>query len=256
MLVEFLLRLAFGMAAAMACVSPRQVTSGYYRNNLYVLLGLTAAAATVAWMGGAEWVAVRWPATLGALLSYAGAVAWLYDRPRAGWVLLVLVGLLALTAAWVVPLERAASAAANVPQAARVLRALEPVLAGLLVGTVTAGMLLGHWYLNAPGMPLAPLFRVTALLGAAVLLRTLAAAGGLAGELASASGFTGVQWSLLALRWLSALLATAVLVGMTWQTLRIPNTQSATGILYVAVITVFLGELTAQLLSGQTVFPL
>jgi hypothetical protein len=41
---------------------------------------------------------------------------------------------------------------------------------------------------------------------------------------------------------------------MAWQTLKIPNTQSATGILYVAVIAVFLGELTAQLLSGRMVF--
>ena len=39
------------------------------------------------------------------------------------------------------------------------------------------------------------------------------------------------------------------LTAMTWQTLKIPNTQSATGILYVAVIFAFLGELTSQLLS-------
>jgi hypothetical protein len=32
-------------------------------------------------------------------------------------------------------------------------------------------------------------------------------------------------------------------------TLKVPNTQSATGILYAAVTLVFLGELTAQLLS-------
>ena len=43
---------------------------------------------------------------------------------------------------------------------------------------------------------------------------------------------------------------------MTWKTLKIPNTQSATGILYVAVIAVFLGELTSQLLSARTAFPL
>ena len=43
---------------------------------------------------------------------------------------------------------------------------------------------------------------------------------------------------------------------MTWQTLKIPNTQSATGILYVAVIGVFIGELTSQLLSAHASFPL
>jgi len=43
---------------------------------------------------------------------------------------------------------------------------------------------------------------------------------------------------------------------MAWQTLKIPNTQSATGILYVGVMTTFLGELTAQLLSQDAAFPL
>ena len=41
---------------------------------------------------------------------------------------------------------------------------------------------------------------------------------------------------------------------MSWQTLKIPNTQSATGILYVAVITTFLGELTSLLLSAARLF--
>ena len=59
----------------------------------------------------------------------------------------------------------------------------------------------------------------------------------------------------IALRWLSGLVGTLILAVMTWETLKIPNTQSATGILYVAVICVFLGELTAQLLSVQTMFP-
>ena len=43
---------------------------------------------------------------------------------------------------------------------------------------------------------------------------------------------------------------------MTWVTLRIPNTQSATGILYAATILVFIGELTAQILSDTGLYPL
>jgi hypothetical protein len=39
---------------------------------------------------------------------------------------------------------------------------------------------------------------------------------------------------------------------MAWQTARIRSTQSATGILYVAVIFCFLGELTGQLLWSST----
>jgi hypothetical protein len=46
------------------------------------------------------------------------------------------------------------------------------------------------------------------------------------------------------------------LAWMAWQTLKIPNTQSATGILYVAVIGTFVGETTALLLSAESLFPL
>ena len=58
----------------------------------------------------------------------------------------------------------------------------------------------------------------------------------------------------LPVRWGVGLLAPLVLDWMAWQTSRIRSTQSATGILYVAVIFCFLGELTGQLLrdSGIT----
>jgi len=39
-------------------------------------------------------------------------------------------------------------------------------------------------------------------------------------------------------------------------TLRVPNTQSATGILYAATVVVLVGELTAQLLSENVLYPL
>jgi hypothetical protein len=64
------------------------------------------------------------------------------------------------------------------------------------------------------------------------------------------------RMALLALRWLAGIAGTLLLIWMTWQTLKIPNTQAATGMLYVAVITTFLGELTAQLLSAETPFAL
>ena len=44
-LAQFLLRLAFGLAIGMAITSPRQVSSGYFRNHLYVTLGLSTLAA-------------------------------------------------------------------------------------------------------------------------------------------------------------------------------------------------------------------
>jgi hypothetical protein len=43
---------------------------------------------------------------------------------------------------------------------------------------------------------------------------------------------------------------------MTWYVLKVPNTQSATGILYAGVILSFIGELSSQLLSVGTLYPL
>ncbi len=59
----------------------------------------------------------------------------------------------------------------------------------------------------------------------------------------------------LALRWLTGLVGTLVLAALTWQTLKIPNTQSATGILYAGVILTFIGELTSQLMSAESLYP-
>jgi hypothetical protein len=56
--------------------------------------------------------------------------------------------------------------------------------------------------------------------------------------------------ALVALRWLAGLAGLPVLLWLSRKTLDIPNTQSATGILYVACIAAIVGELTAQLLQA------
>ncbi|MGC3968749.1 MAG: hypothetical protein QM775_15680 [Pirellulales bacterium] len=255
LLVQFVYRLAFGMAAAMAVTSPRQVTSGYFRNNLYVLLGMTVLVALAAFAGVVEPALLpKWPAVAAAVLSYVGAACWLYEKSRAGIVVLVAIAVLTLIGAlYAVPTTFAESAREPFWQAAAYADA---VAAGLLLGVTMAAMLLGHWYLNAPGMPMQPLRRLTLWLGAAVLLRTVVSAVGLWGFWNSGAVLEPAEQIMLALRWLAGMGGTAVLVVMTWTTLKIPNTQAATGMLYVAVITTFLGELVGQLLSAGRLYPL
>jgi hypothetical protein len=79
---------------------------------------------------------------------------------------------------------------------------------------------------------------------------------GLAMTLQGGEGFTSLQWALLGLRWLAGLAGSAAMAVMARATLKIPNTQSATGILYVAVMFTFLGELSSLLLSTDTLWPL
>lgn len=276
-LAQFLLRLAFGVAVGMAITSPRQVTSGYFRNHLYVTLGLATLSALVTSKGAPD---AFWYAVLAAVASYIGSVCWLYEKKELGKSALLfvalasLIGTLSLTENIVgsvdtdryFPLVRGevtqAQATAMETRALRLgylsgsLFLVANISSGLLMGTTIAAMFLGHWYLNSPTMELAPLRRLLLAMGAAIVLQTVVSIVGLAFELQFANYFT-TQWLLfVVLRWSFGLVGVAVLTRMAWRTLEIPNTQSATGILYVAVIGVFVGELTAALLSAESAFPL
>jgi hypothetical protein len=246
-LTQFLFRLVFGLSLSMALTSPRKVTSGYFRNHLYVLLGLNVLAVLVALAAPEQFP--LWPPLAGACLSYAGAVAWLYEKPRAGIAMLVLVAIVGLVGAW---LANPLSASSAEKRATVILHWLDAPTSGLLLGSTMAAMFLGHWYLNTPTMELAPLERLIQLMGAAVAVRAIVCAIGLALQIERVAT---PQPAFVALRWLSGLVGAFALVIMAWKTLKIPNTQSATGILYVCVIAVFLGELTSQLLSAHTLFP-
>lgn len=248
-LTQFLLRLSFGLALAMAVTPWRLVTSGFYRVHLYVVLGLMTLATLVAATSPEEFS--FWLPASAAALSYVGSVVWLYERPRPGVAILWVIAAIALAGAW-----SATPVVADAPTAARVLSWLTPPTAGLVLGVTLASMLLGHWYLNTPTMDLVPLRRLLLLLFAAIALRMAVCSVGLALELSVGDPLDTQRLLFALLRWLAGLVGVPALAWMAWQTLKIPNTQSATGILYVAIIGAFVGELTSQLLSVESVFPL
>lgn len=109
------------------------------------------------------------------------------------------------------------------------------------------GMLLGHRYLTAPGMPLAPLIWLNAGLGLASVFRCLVSFAALGMEIRVLTEPT--YWIWLALRWLAGILGPMAACIMVHRILRYRNTQAATGVLFVAVILTFIGELTADLLQ-------
>ncbi len=247
-LTQFIFRLAFGMALGMALTNPRQVTSGYYRNHLYVLLGLNVLATMAAWSAGGGW-ALAAP-LIAAVLSYVGAVVWLYEKPRLGVATLTLLAAVSLAGAWAnTDWHRSATAAATL------LAALDPLTGGLVLGMTIAAMFLGHWYLNTPTMAIEPLRRLVVLMGAAICLRAAVEALWLAIDFQT-DWPTQQQLLFIALRWLSGIFGAFALVVMTAKTLNIPNTQSATGMLYVGVIVTFLGELMSLVLSSQLEYPM
>lgn len=137
--------------------------------------------------------------------------------------------------------------------------------AGLLaalpaVGSVLFAMLLAHWYLIEPRMPLAPLRRVLVLFviaELAILLMLLGVVGyhwpewtTMDGGLARA--FTLGNALFVAMRGFLGILAPIGLAWMTWKTVEIRSIQSATGILYAAVVFVLFGETICIYLSLAT----
>jgi hypothetical protein len=245
-LAQFLLRLAFGLAVGMAITSPRQVTSGFFRNHLYVTLGLTTLAALV--LPAISSVAM-WLAIAAAVLSYIGSVAWLYESSRIGRVLLWLIAACSIGAAllahWSTPTN-----------ASQAWHSVSIVTSGLVLGLTFAAMLLGHWYLNAPGMEMAPLERLLTAAQVAIVAQAVVVGAGLVAEILSLRAVSYSWLLFVALRWSFGLCGVFALLWMARRTLEIPNTQSATGILYVAVLGVFTGELTGLLLSATSAYPL
>jgi hypothetical protein len=116
-------------------------------------------------------------------------------------------------------------------------------------------MLLGHYYLTAPAMSLTPLKRAVALLGASLAARGVLAGLGLCLVPARARGpfadlLATAPALLLAARWGVGFVGAASATYFAWRTLEIRSTQSATGILYIAIIFLLFGELTSLVLAG------
>lgn len=136
------------------------------------------------------------------------------------------------------------------------LAALELVAGMVLLGAVTNGMLLGHWYLNQPGLKPWALARLTNLTLAAVIASGaigLVAAGRLAtasteGAVLGLPGF-GESFSLVFyLAWVAVLGLTGVVVWMARRCVKIRSIQSATGLFYVALLTAGVSEFLVRYL--------
>jgi hypothetical protein len=118
-------------------------------------------------------------------------------------------------------------------------------------------MMLGHWYLNQPGLKPWALARLTTLaLGATVVSGLLGL--GAAGFLTSAStegavlgipGFGDSFATPFFVIWLSLVVFTGVVVLAARKCVRIKSIQSATGLYYVALLTAGVAEFLVRYLT-------
>ena len=132
-------------------------------------------------------------------------------------------------------------------------------VSSLLLGAVTVGMLIGHWYLIETGQSLEPFLRVFRFFVAMLVVQTcLEALGaallylfGAAHTAATVRGLFEDHLLLLSSRFLVAQAAPLALSWMIWKTLAdFRNTMAATGLFYIALLGVFVGELlSSQILA-------
>ena len=148
------------------------------------------------------------------------------------------------------------SSAALVHHWPQPLAALQLVAGAALLGAVSNGMMLGHWYLNQPGLKTWALARLTLL--CLVSIGAAGAAGVLgAGRLTGAStagaafGLPGAGdsfgWAFF-LVWVALLGFTGLVVWAARRCIAIRSIQSATGLYYVAILTSGVSEFVVRYL--------
>lgn len=238
LLALFLIDLAAGMVVFLPLVGRRNAGVKFYRMVLIIsgVLALCAAVARPLWIHAAVLVAL----TIVNYLTMRYPKRLIYRVPA------VLLGV-----AYVVAGVHAWQLATRATLAWSIAGALASIA---LLGSVNLAMTLGHWYLVVRGMAIDPLKRLTHATLAAAILRLAVVAVALLGAGA---------WHEIAVRqgiffWMRAgwgLVVPLLLYPMVWGTVKIRSTMAATGILYVDVVAVVIGEVLGGWLSALAHLP-
>ena len=251
MIAQFALRLVCGMSLMWAVMPRNEVTSGFFRIQMLVVLGLSVLASLTFGkfiapdhVGFLHGIVAQAACAVLATIAYAGSMLWTLERRSAGSVLTLV---LAAGSTGVVMLTTATADSLGTLDGS--IGLLSEISTSLILGAAMVGMLLGHWYLTAPTMSIEPLNRLTWYLGIAGGVRLSISAVALSVYLESMT--TTTHWIWIALRWTAGIAGPLIVFVMVIKILKFRNTQSATGVLFVGVILTFIGEMTAALLHRE-----
>lgn len=123
-----------------------------------------------------------------------------------------------------------------------------------ILGSVNLAMLLGHWYLVVRGMAIDPLKRLSKATLASTILRIVVVAAALC--VPGVFFQVGIRQGIffwMRVGW--GLLGPLMLYPMVWGTVKIRSTMAATGILYVDVVAVIIGEVLGGWLAAGVHLP-
>ena len=258
--VTFLFQLAVGMTATIVLLPPSVIDNRFFKSIsfwafLFAAIGIFVAAKTGLPLAGTK-----------QYLLYGFTVLafghWLVlrftERPASRLTLALMAGI--GIAALLLNLHYSPDGTRPTGWV-RFLFPLHELSGSLLLGGYLTGMMFGHHYLVNTEMPKRLLVTMADILMLFLGIRALAVGATLVGashlqpgldltaSLLSLSGHGIFFWE----RVLVGLFIPAIVAVMVWKTARLGSNQSATGIMYVAVAFVFMGELVARylyLLSG------
>lgn len=268
MLALFLTEAATGSLLALLLVPPRAAGRAFFRycvgqSCVLIVLGLALTSPGTA-RGAFGWHAAA------AILLAASAGLFHARRLNAGLALMIAAAGPAVAGVAANALALVRADGSGTPAS---WYAVDALSGGILTGSVLVAMILGHFYLNVPGLPIRFLVRLSLVALGAVLIRgaligssiamNWGSLGPLFGLLLDTGGGAPPEATLdpfalifLLVHVLFGVAAPAIFAFMAWRTARISSTQSATGILYVTLIVVIMGELAGRYLTSTTGLPL
>jgi hypothetical protein len=277
MLLVFFLQLAAGGAFSLLLTPPvERVGNNFYRMMAaaYLVAGLIALSVILfstdrAFLLQESLISAKLsdgfgpaiPLLFGGLLIVVSLVSFIQTRTVRQWVwgLVGVIGLVSLLDLSTVFVAQGAPSAVTWFLAAGILAS------SLSLGGMLSAMMLGHWYLVTPTLSLKPLKTLVVLAGASLLAQLVFLGGGL---YATSTGPDAELVRLVVARpgfdalcfWIRVLVGIGggvVLATLTYRTLdKWRNTQAATGLLYVGVIIVFIGEATGRYLLAYKQLPI
>lgn len=251
----FLILLAGGVMFAAAVSDPRAVTLLWLRLAGIISLTLMALASFFFARRESRTIVALIPLMLATLAVFAQLafvqVAW--RRTQRVLAAIGYVGAGVSGAAMLITLLDPRSFANS-----HALLAAGCALASAVAGLALMDMLLGHAYLNAAPMTMRPFLRLNRALAIALIARAglSIASAVLIQWVRPIPMFWAVYGLYLGTRWAVGLLVPGIFVWMAHDCIRRRATQSATGILYVAGVLLFIGEMIGLWLMSQTGWPL
>ncbi len=265
MIAAFVLKLVSGIVLMWLLMPRKQVTDGFFRIQMLVVMGLCVVLVLPIERAGSspgelaapdENVSVNWfdagsnliriALTVATVIAFAGHVAWKLGRRLPGAIAIYSISALCLGCLIAASMTRGWT-----PDSAQSL--LSSLSSAAVLGATLTGMLLGHWYLTTPTMSIRPLSWFPWALSVAAGGRLLATCISL-GRFGFASTDM-VHWLWLVVRIVGGILVPFAVAIVVVRILRYRNTQSATGVLFAALILVFMGEMSAALLEHDLRIP-